>query len=175
MSKIGYYRYKTTADQAKSVNLIINYAVAASMNIIPIEYCEPGKILKYLDKNGEYRFYPFLSYHKIYDNPSLIGVTNKFITSILNSQTNSQVIGYKNERRLDLTADLDEDQLLILSDIYTSPRVYLYIGSNNSDTASDWLEVKVDVKDNIVRRPKFSYGRIDLTITLPEHFTIKMI
>jgi hypothetical protein len=173
MSSIGYYRLKILADSAKDVSMYINN-VEFKKYIVPIESCEP-KILKYLDSNGQYRFYPFNNYYSTRDNPSLIGQSNKLITSILTDQTNKQAIGYRNERKMQLTADVSKDELEKLSDIYVSPRVYLYVGSNNSDQLKDWIEVTVEASDAIIRRPKGDYGRIDLTVTLPEYFTIKMI
>jgi hypothetical protein len=173
-SELGYYRYKTKADSAKTIDFYDDGVLIASKTIIPIDSCEGGKTLKYLDSSGQYRFFPFNSFYQTYDNPSLIGTTNKFITSILTAQSTQSVIGYKNERKMDLTVDVDELQLAKLSDIYTSPKVYLYIGTTE-DTAKDWLEVTVQPSQAIVRRRKGSYGRIDLTVTLPEYFTIKMI
>jgi len=174
MSEIGYYRLKTLADTEKDVPIYVNN-VPFLKHIVPVAFCEGGKILKYLDHAGQYRFYSFNSYFRTYDNPNQIGLSNKLITSILTDQTNKQNIGYTNERKINLSADVTKDELDILQDLYVSPRVYLYIGTNNSDLAKDWLEVIAEPNEAIVRRAKGNYGRFDLTITLPEHFTIKMI
>jgi hypothetical protein len=174
MSTVGYYRYKTLADSDRDVIIYIN-SVPYVKSIKTIDVCDGFKLLKFLNKSGQYRFYPFSNYYQTKDLPELIGTTNKFITSILTDMSNRQNIGYKNERTLLLTADVSKDELEILQDIYTSPRVYLYVGTNNSDLPNDWIEVTVKVSDAIVRRPKGDYGRIDLTITLPEWFSIKMI
>ena len=174
MSEIGYYRLKVLADSAKDVPIYINN-VPFIKKIVPVPFCGEGKILKYLDHTGQYRFYSFNSYFRTYDNPNQIGNVNKLITSILTDQSNKQNIGYTNERKITLSADVSKDELDILQDLYVSPRVYLYIGSNNSDLSKDWLEVIAEPNEAIVRRPKGNYGRFDLTVTLPEHFTIKMI
>ena len=175
MSEIGYYRYKTTADAEKTVNWDVNYTNVASKNIIPIDTCTGDLIIKYLDKNGQYRFYPFNRFYQTKDEPELIGTANKFITNIYSDQTNKQNIGFKNERKRELTADVPNDELDKLVDIYTSPRVYLYIGSGSSDSAKDWLEVNQVISNPIVRRRKKTTGRIDITITLPENFSITML
>ena len=176
MSIVGYYRYKTIADASKDINFEVDGISVASKRIEVLDNCPGGLRLKYLDSDGQYRFQPFEKYYETRDNPELIGTTNKFITNILNDQSNKLMVGYNNERTMDISADVPTDQLEKLVDIYTSPRVYLYIGSNNSDTAADWLLLdKVQAASAIVRRPRANTGNIAITITLPEHFTTKMI
>lgn len=175
MSEIGYYRYKTLADSERDVVLYINGVEAGRKTIKPMDFCEGDRILKYLDKNGQYRFFPFNKYYEEYDSPEQIGTTNKFITSILNAQTNKQNVGFKNDRRLDLTGEATLEQLEKLIDIYSSPRVYLYTGSGGSDADSDWLEVGIESSAPVIKPRKRKLARIDITITLPENFTIKMI
>jgi hypothetical protein len=51
----------------------------------------------------------------------------------------------------------------------------MYIGSGTSDAAKDWLEVDQIAENPIVRRRKRNTGRIDLTITLPENYSITMV
>lgn len=51
----------------------------------------------------------------------------------------------------------------------------MYIGSNNSDSQSDWLEVNIIGGDKTVRRRRENVGKIEFVIELPEHFSIKMI
>lgn len=176
MSFIGYYRYKTTTPSTRRAIQMFKSGVATGVKYIePIPFCEGNKILKYLDPNGEYRFYPFNKFYEIKDNPKSIGLTNKFLTNILTDQSSGQNIGYKNDRTMALTADVTNAELVYLAHIYTSPRVYLYIGQNNSDGAAAWLEVTVTGGDKTVRRRKANGGQIDITITLPEHYTIRTI
>lgn len=175
MSQIGYYRYKTTADVAKTINWTVNFVNVASKQIVPVQSCIGDLILKYLDKNGQYRFYSFNGFYRTTDVLEKIGNTNKFITNILTGQTNKQNLGFKNERRMSLSADVPDAELAKLTDIYDSPRVYLYIGSGSSDTAKDWLEVIQEIPNPVIRRRKRTAGKIDINIILPEHFTISML
>lgn len=175
MSKIGYYRYKCLADIEKIIPFYINSELVCEHTIKPILVCGTPKVLKYLDSNGQYRIYPFSSVYRSLETQKQIGSVNKFITSILTGQTNKQNIGYNNERKLELTANVAGDELEKLTDIYTSPRVYLFIGTGNSDLANDWLEVTIEIKDAIIHRPKGNYGQMDITVNLPEQFTIKNI
>lgn len=177
-SLIGYYRYKLDnvgEGVTKTIQFKNGANVLATKTIKGQSFCTGQKLLKFLCKDGQYRFYPFNSYFETRDNPQLIGKTNELITSILSAQTNSKNIGYKNERTMDLVSDeLNESQLLIFSDIYTSPRVYLHIGSTG-DALQDWLEVEIVNSDNIVQRRKMKFGTIAVTIKLPENFTVKMV
>lgn len=175
MSEIGFYRYKTIVSGNRTVNFVVNYQIAASKDIVALNECPGFVILKYLDRYGQYRFYAFNKYYRIFDNPSQIGTTNKFITNILTDKSDKQNVGYRNERKIELTAEATDEQLLKLADIYTSPRVYYYIGQNNSDLNSDWIEVQVIANDNVVKRRKQTTGRIDLIVTLPENYTITML
>lgn len=175
MSQIGYYRYKTLADAVKTVNFTVNSVNVASKQVQPVQSCTGDLILKYIDKNGQYRFFPFNKFYRTSDTLEKIGDVNRFITNILTDQSNSQNIGFKNSRKIALTAEVSTSELEVLTDIYDSPRVYLYIGSGSSDIAKDWLEVVQEIPDAVVRRRKRTFGKIDIIITLPEHFTVSMI
>lgn len=173
MSKIGYYRYKINPDVNQDVKLYINYAHAATKSIVVKEFCDDSKLLKFLDKNGQYRFYPFNRFYETKDKPKLLGKTSKIIETILNYQSESNIVGYKNERILSLIADsVSESEMLILSDIYTSPKVYLNIGEG--DLIKDWVQVEIKKGKKVAMR-KTKFGTIELDVILPKWFTIKMI
>lgn len=174
MSEIGYYRYKTIADEEKIVNFTKDGILAGTKTIIPIEVCEGSKILKYLDRSGQYRFYPFNKFWESKDKPKLLGKASKIIESVLNSQSSESNIGYKNDRTISLVAEnVSQDELTLLSDIYTSPRVLLYIGTT-TDEKKDWIEV--DVKgDNINRLRKRKFTKVNIDITLPKWYSISML
>lgn len=176
-SQIGYYRLKLDdLTEDADFEFYQDSVLKAIKHVRVKEFCTDDKYVKYLDKIGQYRFYVFNRFFETRDNPSLIGRTNKFITSILDSQTNKKNLGYKNERRLTLVTDeVTADELLVLSDIYTSPRVYLYIGDGSTDLDSDWLEVTVESKDNLVRQKKGGSSSVVLDVILPERFNITML
>lgn len=177
MSSIGYYRYELSNvgnGVTKTVTLNIGGTPTYTKTITGKEFCTGSKLIKFLDKKGQYRFLPCNKFYQTLDNPTLIGKTNELITSILSDQTNSKSIGYRNDRVLSLVScDLNETELTFTSDIYSSPRVYLYIGTG--DDAKDWLQVTVLSSDNIVKRRKLNFGVINFSVQLPENFTIKMI
>jgi len=173
MSSIGYYRFKCATTDGRVVKLYKNGLEAGSATIKALDFCTGDRIIKYLDSKGQYRFYSFNKYYEINDKPKSLGTTNEFITSILTAQTNEKNLGYSNTRSLQLTTTANTEQLEILSDLWTSPKVYLYIGTT-TDTAADWLEVTIKGGGE-VRRRKANSGKIDITVTLPEWFTIRSI
>jgi hypothetical protein len=177
MSNIGYYRYKldNLTEGTTQIPLYKNGNIAITNTVIILPFCENDKLIKYLDKNGQYRFFAFNRYYEQKDDPKLLGKANKLITSILNSQSNKKNVGYKNERTISMVADdVTDAQLEYLSDLWTSPRVYLHLATDSSDEANDWLEVEIK-GDNISRRRKNISGKITVDIILPEWFNITML
>lgn len=174
MSQIGLYRYKTTTTNGRTVTLYKNGIASGTAVLRSLPFCSSDVLVKYLDASGRYRFYTFNKFYETKDAPQLIGSTNKFFSSLLTAQSDKSNIGYRNERRLSLTTDATSEQLTYLADIFTSPRVYMYVGVMPSDSEKDWVEVTAE-GDNTVKRRKAIGGRFDLTIILPEWYTIKTV
>lgn len=175
MSKIGFYRYKIENATDQDVTLFINGVVSAIHNVKTVPVCSGYKTVKFLDRNGQYRFYSFVAEHGIKDKPKEIGKVNELITSLLTNQTDRKSAGYTNERTITLRASLvSADELEILSDIYTSPRVYYYVGDGTTDDSKDWVLVSV-TGDGVNRRDKKKFGKVEITLTLPTFNTITIL
>ena len=174
MSKIGYYRYKLegVTKGVTNITFFVNLAPYVTHKVLARETCTEWKQLKWLDQDGQYRFFAFLDLHSIKDSPKQIGQTSQFITSLFDSQSDTKSIGQTNERSLTLRAtNVTASERLILSSIFTSPRVYLYTGDFSKDEKSDY--VLVDIKaDNLVRNEKGKASQFDVTVTLPKYYTI---
>lgn len=174
MSEIGYYRYKVIPKTAGStaVKLYVNGSLASTATIVARGFAADFRILKYLDPSGRYRFFAFNNRWQLKDKPTAKGEVTNFITSILSSQTAAKQIGYKNERTLTLAAStVSADELDKLCDIFTSPRVYLYVGNGSNDRAQDWVLVTVS-GDGIGRRKSASFGKVTIDVKLPEYYAI---
>jgi hypothetical protein len=177
MSEVGYYRYKVkpTAEGSSAVKLYINGTLASTATVVAKEFCPGFMILKYIDSSGRYRFFPFNDKWQRTDKPKSIGEVNKFITSILDSQADAEQIGYKNDRTISLTAGrVSVDDLEKLSDIYTSPRVYLYVGSGSNDRIQDWIQVTVS-GDGVGRRRNNKFSKVSIDVKLPEYYAITKV
>lgn len=175
MSSIGYYRVKKTLTSNTNINFYINNVLTSTKYVIIKDFCTNNKLIKYLNKDGQYRFYTFNRFWESLDKPKEIGRSNKIITSLFNSQSSESTIGYKNERTIEMTAEnVSQSELDILSDLWVSPKVYLYIGSG-SDLESDWLEVSISTKDTITRIRKGGTKDITITVLLPEWYSITLL
>jgi len=177
MSKVGYYRYKISdvIEGRQEVKFFINGAMAKTCTVIGKTFCPEFRLLKYLDSNGQFRFFPFNNNWQQTDKPTLIGKTNSFVTSILNSQASQKNIGYTNERKLSFTAgNVSQDELNKLTDLFVSPRVYLHVGIGINDEVSDWVLVSV-TGDGIGRPKKNNFKKFVVEVTLPEYYAITKV
>jgi len=170
----GIYRYKITKSAAGNYPVYFKRddITVASQCIAFKPLCTGGKVLKYMDHNGMYRFFPFNEYWEETFAPDLIGETEKYIESLRTGQSNTKSIGYENEKSLSLVAyEVTASELVILQDLFTSMRVYLYIGTTG-DAPEDWLLVKVMSGSNISRRRRGVIGKVDVTIRLPKQYQV---
>lgn len=162
----GLYKYKTNVTTAKTVVFTQPaYFITSTATIIPIDDCADGKELKWIDRNGMIRFFPFNQFFEISDTPELIGEIQNFVTNIQTAGGAMRAVGYTTKRIYNLTAtDADADMLEVLAEIYSSPSVWLRVGAN--DTAADWLQVRVK-GDGLIKRRKNVRGRVDIQVEVP--------
>lgn len=173
MSDIGFYRYKKipTAEGTSTIVFNVGGTPTVTHTIVTKKRCDNDQLVRYLDKNGQYRFYPFNRFWEKKDQPTEIGRTSELIISLLNSQTDSKSVGYRNKRIISLVAEsVTSAELDILADLWTSPRVYLYIGDGTTDGLSDWVLCRIVGGDNIVRRRKGEAGKIAIDLELPQNY-----
>jgi hypothetical protein len=178
MSNIGYYRKKIKPASAGTLTAtFVRDGVDSGTKTIRVKkMCAGYKVLKYLNKNGQYRVYPFERTFVFSNKPESIGQTNELITSILTAQTNSKNIGFRNERTFDLIAvSVPADELVLLSDLVTSPRVYLYVGDGTTDLQKDWVEVEISNATEIIENTNKKFNDFTITVKLPENFNVTML
>lgn len=174
MSKIGFYRYKIENATTQDVTLYINNVIASVKHVVARPVCTGFKMLRWLDRNGQFRFYPFNAEHAVKYSPKQIGDVNNIVSSLLSSRSDTKNVGYNATRSMTLRAvQVSQTELDILSDLYISPRVSLYVGDLSKYEDTDWIDVTVS-GDNIARRDKLNFGKVELTVTLPKHHTITM-
>lgn len=174
MSNVGYYRYKFKPSESQDVPFYVDDILISTKSVVVKEVCEGFRLLKYLDRDAQYRVYPFNKFWESSDKPKLLGKSSKIIESVLNSQSSESNIGYKNDRTISLVAEsVSQEELTILSDIYTSPRVYLYVGTT-TDEAKDWVEVEVK-GDNLNRLRKRKFTKVSIDVILPKWYSISMM
>jgi hypothetical protein len=175
MSQIGFYRYKiSTLDEGNhSIEFQKNGITAGVANVQMRAHCDGDLLIKYLDAKNKYRFFNFSKISKETTQPKEIGSINVYFESLLTSQGDTKSVGFTSSNIIDVVAEqVTDEQLNVLQDIYTSPRVYLRIGT--TDEIKSWVLIKVS-GDNIVKRAKLNKAKINMKFTLPKNYTITMI
>lgn len=177
MSRIGYYRLKLATQTAGTTTkaFYVNGVAVCTHTIKTRPTCGAWKQLKWLDASGQYRFFSFLEEHQVKDNPKEIGNTSNFITSLLSSQTDAKSIGLSNDRSMILRAqNVTSEEREILSGLFTSPNIQLYLGDYQEDNQNQYIDVTLK-GDNIVRREKQRSNTFEVTIQLPKHYTVNRL
>lgn len=140
-----------------------------------LPYCEGDIILKYLDRNGMYRFYRFTKNYERTVDADEIGSVEHTFTSLSTGQGYQKSIGNKSVDKIKARAEkVPVEDLNILKDLYTSPRVYFHLGAAGTDNLSNWVLVKVK-GDGIVKLPKRNFVNVEIEIELPANNEITML
>jgi len=166
----GFYREKMLITQN---TIITRGGKSKIVEVLP--YCDGDVILKYLDRNGMYRFYKFSRFYRREIEPELIGSIEHFFGSLAAAQGYKKNIGYRSQEELTVKAvAVPARHMESLKDIYTSPRVYMHIGMLGDDNASDWLLVDVE-GDGMIKHNRRQFNDIELTILPPANNEITML
>jgi hypothetical protein len=133
------------------------------------EFCSSSVMVKYLDRNGEYRFFPFSQYYERISKPEKIGQVDNLIISLQNDSGNTKNIGYKNSDQLTLNATLvNQSELSLLKDLYNSSDVYILTSANK------WLQVTIK-GDNVSKKAKAKFSDISITVILPKSYNVTQL
>ena len=166
----GFYREKMLFTQNTAIT---RGGKSKTVEVLP--YCDGDVILKYLDRNGMYRFYKFSRFYRREIEPELIGSIENFFGSLSTAQGYKKNIGYRSQEELTVKAvAVPARHMESLKDIYTSPRVYMHIGRLGDDNASDWILVDVE-GDGMIKHNRRQFNDIELTILPPANNEITML
>jgi hypothetical protein len=152
---------------------ITRVGVTKSIEVLP--YCPEDLIIKYLDRNGMFRFYKFHENYQVTIHAEKIGIIQTMYESIATAQGLTKNIGYKNTKELSATAYAVPDRHMnSLQDLFVSPRVYLHVGDLGLDARENWLLVDIE-GDGLVKHPKRKFNDLRVSIILPDEFNISML
>lgn len=131
-------------------------------------WCDNDIKLKYLDRNGQYRFVFCNQYYSISETPKSLGDIDNIIKSIADDKGDKTKIGYSNNQTYTLKASqLNIQERELLGDLYNSPEVYLMLENK---------EVLVEVQgDNIRKLSKNKFGDVSITVKLPKSYNISRL
>jgi hypothetical protein len=142
-----------------------------------LPFCTDDLIIKYLDRNGMYRFYKFNHNYKESIQPQKLGVIQTMFESLATAQGLTRNVGYKNTRELSATAyAVPSQHMTSLQDLFVSPRVHLHIGDLGLDARPNWVLVDVEAEGPVpVKLPKRKFNDLRVTIILPDEFNITLL
>ena len=166
----GFYREKMLLTQNTTIT-----RAGKSKKVEVLPHCEGDVILKYIDRNGMYRFYKFSRFYRREIEPELIGSIENIFGSLSTAQGYKKNIGYRSQDELTVKAvAVPAHHMEALKDIYTSPRVYMHIGALGDDNASNWVLVDVE-GDGMIKHNRRQFNDIELTILPPANNEITML
>jgi len=176
MGTIGYHRYKYIPTESEDITFSVGGEIIATKRVELLESCQGDRIIKFINNNGQYTFFAFNRFYSVADKPKEIGRSNNIITSLKDSQSDEFSIGYRNKRTLTLVSDaVAVERLAPLSDLWSSPRIYLYVGDGTSFQNKDYILVSLTSKRGQVKVQKENVVDISVTIVLPKHYSITML
>ena len=158
----------------KSINCVftLSYAVKLApsqiLNVRTLSITACGGVyVKYLSREGFYRYWLFNKFYSTEQNGSKIGKLVNYIDTMVGATAKTLQIGYKDtyEKILVSSENVAKSDREILIDIYTSPSVYAYINSV-------WVQVEVQATHTI--REKYNFENISATLVLPERYTQRL-
>lgn len=132
-----------------------------------------GKYLKWFNQSGSWSYWLFSPIHKETVNASSLGEINRDYENIEDTFNRVTQIGKSAIKELTLsTGYMTNDENKVISELYTSPKVYLY---NNEELQPfekvDFKEVSVVDGYTALESPKEHILQKQVTIRLPELYT----
>jgi len=125
---IGYLT-PTSADFIMSLNYIYKNTRNQVVNINTMPSVCEGLYVRYLSREGFYRYWLFNKYFRVESDRAKIGSMVNYIDTMIAAQGRTKNIGYKNsfKRYVATSENVSKDDQKILMDIFDSPSVYVYI------------------------------------------------
>jgi hypothetical protein len=166
---VGFVRKKIqpTTEGITTESIYID-GVEKPHNVKVRQWCTGDQLIKYLDNNGQYRFFPFTKYYQRRSNPDPIGTISEIVLSLADDPGDTREIGYKNKNILTLSqSQLNSTEKALLEDLYNSKEVYLLVGAKY---------VRVIVRgDNISRLPKANFSDLIIQVELPQSYNVALL
>ena len=170
--EVGIYHYASQPYPSPSDILL------KTINVFePIIECGYNQCLKFLDKNGLYKFLPFEGIGERSLSVDNIGNIEALVTSLKDSKGNAYSAGKKAERtRTMFLNNIPSWGAAQVEELMDSPVVYMYIGEDytTSDLETDWLMVEVTNK-SFSYSTKSNFINVKVNVKLPRQYTITKI
>jgi len=135
-----------------------------------------GVYLKFLNKSGGFNYWLFNEQHERKLSSKSIGSINNDFYNIENTYSPEISLGRTSNEVLTIGVDsLNADDINVLSQIASSPKIYLFTGQRFSRSSfNDWIEIELENKEIVLRDFKGHVPNITLTIKLPEQQNVRL-
>lgn len=154
------------------------YSTGEELNVV-VEKITPGCFkkqvyIKWLNSYGDYNFWLFNSADVERSNKSL-GYKNNDFNNFTNTISSFEHLGFTGSDTLTLFETFSENDLLIIRDLFISPKVFIFTGTPGViNTFIDWLEVKLKPGSFEIKNKKYNTAQLKISLELPELSTRKI-
>ena len=134
--------------------------------------CDNGFYIKWINSLGGYSYWLFENWESNQQIKDLGEINNDY-NNLEDTLSKSIQIGKTSQNRVNVTTDtINEQEQLLLSDLFDSPKIYWFIGLpteiNNYD---DWTEISLVTSSIPLEKTKRSLNNFTLTFELPTNDT----
>lgn len=136
-----------------------------------------NSMLKYIDRNGQYRFMPITSGYLQNNTYENLDTMDRYITSIAESNSGKCSLGKKTtSTRTYSIVNFPKKYVWMLEDLMNSPVVYLHVGESlTSDSFNDWMQVIIQTSILDYSTLKGNFISQAISIEMPDKNNITLI
>jgi len=162
----SYAKFKITTDVFfGDVLSIINFQQTTPK-------CDNGFYIKWINSLGGYSYWLFENWESNQQTKDLGEINNDY-NNLEDTLSKSIQIGKTSQNRVNVTTDVvNEQEQLLLSDLFDSPKIYWFIGTPNEvNNFDDWTEISLVTSSIPLQKTKRNLNNFTLTFELPTNDT----
>jgi len=134
--------------------------------------CNNGFYIKWINSLGGYSYWLFENWESNQQTKDLGEINNDY-NNLEDTLSETIQIGKTSQNRVNVTTDtINEQEQLLLSDLFDSPKIYWFIGTPNEvNNYNDWTEISLVTSSISLQKTKRDLNNITLTFELPTNDT----
>ncbi len=130
-----------------------------------------GTYIKWINRYGGWNYWLFKKGNSNLSTKGLGEINNDF-SNLEDTTSQTENIGVNSLKSIFVKDDLNEQEMLLMSDLFESPKVYLFTGMKNDvDTYNSWIAVNIKEKSNKIIDGKQNFINVNIEIELPARTT----
>ena len=168
ISELGLFNTYAGQNQFKLEDNVTDYYFNIE-KIIP--NCDNKHYLKWINRYGGWNYWLFDRGKKTI-TPKGIGEVNNDFNNVEDTLSQTINMGVTSRKSIAMNDDINDDDMMLLGDLFESPKVYLFTGKPNTFCGfKDWIEVNVKDKAIKIQDSKYNYINVQLEVELPARTT----